>query len=203
MRNPHACLALCAGIWLAACAPIENASRLITDPAVPAELVDARDYRVTQLEVRVPRELTVSEANLYYPLADIVWREDPFGDRYDQVEAILRPAAERATGGLAGQRPVGVAIELVRFHALSEKARFSVGGVHSVHFRMSILDPDTGAEIEPTRLVIADLEAYGGERAMAAVREGRTQKARISNHLAGVIQHQLIAPIKIVSSDPL
>lgn len=203
MTRTFGYMTLFAGLWLAACAPVETASRLITDPPVPAEIVEARDYRVTRLDVRVPRELTVSEANLYYPLADIVWREDPFGDRYEQIEAILRPAAERATGGLAGQRPVGVAIELVRFHALSEKARFTVGGVHSLQFRLSVFDPQTGAEIEPTRLVIADLEAYGGEEAMAAVREGRTQKVRISNHLAGVIQHELIAPITIVSSDPV
>lgn len=193
-----AALAVAAG-----CASVDDVTRTVVKPVVPAEITMARDYSVTRLNVVVSRDLTVSEANLYYPLADIVWREDPYGDgdRHAQVEAIVIPAAERAVGGLRGNRDVGVLIEWQRFHALTEKARFSVGGVHSMKFRLTVYDPVTGEPIEPVRVIDADLVAYGGETALRAVRAGQTQKVRISNHLAGVIQRELIPPITIVSSE--
>ena len=46
-------------------------------------------YNVTDVVVDVPAELTVSEANRFLPGSDIVWREDPMGDRKAQVKVIM------------------------------------------------------------------------------------------------------------------
>lgn len=40
----------------------------------------------------------------------------------------------------------------------------------------------------------ADLEAFGGQKAIRAEAQGLTQKVRITSHLAHVIQTQLTSP---------
>ena len=91
-----------------------------------------RQINVSQINVRVPTSLKVSEANRYYPNGDIVWREDPMGNRHAQVAKIVHDAMTVGTQSFTGPVPVILDIELVRFHALSEKARYTVGGVHNV-----------------------------------------------------------------------
>lgn len=178
------------GLTLSSCASVS----VMTDRALSGQEplgAFARDYRVASLDVVVPRSLKVSEANSFHPDADIVWREDFFGDRHAQVEAILIPALERGTRDLDGARPVAVEIELVRFHSLTDKARRSTGGVHSIRFYMTLRDPASGEVIERRRLVNGDLEAFGGQQAADAVARGQTQKVRISDHLAELIETEL------------
>ena len=149
---------------------------------------------VTSVVVRVPRELRVSEANRYVPSGDIVWREDPLGDRHAQVQTIVQDAMERGVAGLDG--PVGVMldIQVTRFHALTEKARYTTGGRHGISFQMAVRHPETGALLLPVRTVRADLKAYGGQQALVAMAHGETQKVRITKHLAAVIQQELTKP---------
>ena len=47
----------------------------------------------------MPRSLKVSEANTFKPRADIVWRGEALGDRYQQVEAIFADAMTAASRG--------------------------------------------------------------------------------------------------------
>ena len=149
---------------------------------------------VKSVQVIVPRSLVVSERNSYLPRGDIVWREDPIGDRHAQVQKIVQDAMQRGVGALNG--PVGVDLEIVvkRFHALTEKARYTTGGVHSITFDLAVKDPATGALLMPVRTVRADLEAYGGQQAINAVARGQTQKVRITDHLANVIRQELSSP---------
>ena len=42
-----------------------------------ATTVQTPRYNVVDIRVAVPQHLRVSEANVFYPLADIVWRGDP------------------------------------------------------------------------------------------------------------------------------
>ena len=77
---------------LGACAAVDEGFRELPN----GEVREApRDYSIAAFDVLAPRTLEVSEANLYYPIADIVWRGDPFGDRYEQIEAIFDAAGER------------------------------------------------------------------------------------------------------------
>ncbi|MCV2889197.1 DUF6778 family protein [Ruegeria aquimaris] len=150
--------------------------------------------RVNSVTVVVPRALKVSERNSYLPRGDIVWREDPIGDRHAQVQKIVQDAMVRGVGTLNG--PVSVDLEIVvsRFHALTEKARYTTGGIHAITFDLVLKDSATGAQLTPPRTIRADLEAFGGQQAINAEARGQTQKVRITDHLAWVIQQELTDP---------
>ena len=45
--------------------------------------------RFSIIHVVAPTTLKVSEGNTYYPNADIVWREDSPGNRYEQVSGLI------------------------------------------------------------------------------------------------------------------
>lgn len=166
----------------------EDSARTATAPvALPA-------ISVVDTKIVVPRSLQVSEANTYYPMGDIVWRGDAFGDRHAQIEAILGESMALARNGHTGTVPAVVEIELRRFHSLTEKTRYSVGGVHSIRFNLTLRDPKTGAALAPTRDIRADLREYGGARAMEAERQGLTQKLRVTRHLANVLRAELERP---------
>lgn len=149
---------------------------------------------VNSIAVRVSRDLKVSEANSYYPGGDIVWRGDPIGDRHAQVQKIFEDAIMKGVQPLDGPAEVDLFIDVKRFHALSEKARYTVGGLHSITFDLAIKDPKTGELVVPVREIKADLDAFGGRQAVMADARGETQKVRISNHLAEVIRQELTNP---------
>lgn len=152
-------------------------------------------YDVQGVRVSVPRDLAVSEANMFYPIADIVWRGDPLGDRYNQVQAILEEGFARGTAAMNNGPKVMLDVELTRFHSLTEKTRYTVGGVHSVHFILSVRDAATGAVIEKPRKIWADVKGSGGTRAIGEEAMGRTMKVVIVEHLAEVIRQELSLPM--------
>ena len=90
--------------------------------------------------------------------------------------------------------PVVVDVEVLRFHSLTEKTRYTIGGLHSIEFNMTLRDPKTNAVLVPTRKIKADLKGFGGSQAIAAEARGDTQKVRITRHLAGLLQHELMTP---------
>lgn len=196
--------ALTAGLALSACAtaPIEPASRNAPAPTHAPAVDRATDrapapaaFRVASVRVSVPRTLTVSEANRFYPGGDIVWREDPPGDRHEQVRRIVEAAMLKGVGGLDQTgTPVLLDIGVTRFHALTEKARYTVGGVHAIQFTMQLRDAETGAPLGEPHFVKADFKALGGQAAIRAEQQGLTQKVRITEHLAGVIRTELTDP---------
>lgn len=152
-------------------------------------------YSIADVRVTVPETLRVDESNRIYPVADIVWRGDPYGNRYEQIKAIFEEGMTRGGAQMHGSRLVNVDIEVMRFHALTERARYLVGGVHSITFTMTIRDAATDEIIEAPRIIKADLEGFGGKRALEADHQGQTQKVRIVDHLANVIQNELSLPV--------
>ncbi|WP_299692412.1 DUF6778 family protein [uncultured Tateyamaria sp.] len=166
-------------------APVEAAAQ-----AIPAA-APLTDVQVKAITITVPRSLTVSEANRYLPKGDIVWRGDPIGDRHQQVADIFDTAMTRGAQSVNGTLPVSLDITVKRFHALTEKARYSVGGVHNITFELTLRDPETGAALAETREVHADLDGFGGQQAINADAQGQTQKVRITDHLAEVIRQEL------------
>ncbi len=198
-------MGLVAAAALSACAssPVEttrNAPATLETGQLVAN--PATSFDIQSVVVTVPRTLKVSEKNRYYPGGDIVWREDPFGDRYAQVESILQSGLELGAASLTpGTVPVEVHVELTRFHALTQKARATVGGVHDIEFLMSLRDPLTGKAFGPTKLVKADLKAFGGRKAIEAEMRGHTQKVRITNHLAKVLRAEMTTPEGFVAQN--
>lgn len=191
MHSVKLIAALMLGLGLSACASVETATRNAPLEA-PALRPAALPLDVREVRVNVPRSLRVSEANRYLPGGDIVWREDAPGDRHAQVAVILNDAFERGVAGMSeGGVPVVLEVDLVRFHALSEKARYTIGGVHAIQFTYTLHDPETGAALTEPKFVKADFKALGGQKAITAERQGITQKVRITDHLARVIRAEL------------
>jgi len=181
------------GLTVSACASVDTVTRSapLIDETAP---LSAASVAVNQVIVEVPRSLKASEANRFYPGGDIVWREDPLGDRYAQVRDIVQGAAVKGATDLEGQNTVNLHIEVTRFHALSEKARYTVGGMHEMQFKMTLLHPVTGQPLGEPRMIKANLKALGGAKAIAAERKGLTQRYRITQYLAGVIRAELSNP---------
>ena len=208
MRTMKLIGALALGVMTAACAqlpdvtsrnaPFEATEPLIGSSPLVTESVPQKQLpysmNVTEINVRVPRSLKVSEANVYYPRGDIVWRGDPIGDRYEQIKAIFEGAFSRGTANMNGGVPVVLDVEIVRFHSVSEKTRYTVGGVHNMEFTLTVRSAETGIALAQPRKVDANLNAFGGQAAIEADRAGHTQKARIMGYLSQVIQEELATP---------
>lgn len=152
--------------------------------AVPPELVQG--WRLAEVRVDVPKSLTVSEAKTLLPKADIVWREDPLGDRHAQVARIIETAVQRGAQGLTGQRPVVIDVVVTRFHAMTFEAELSNNdwGVHNINLNVRVLDAKTGAVLLPTSSIRAELPALSGAAMKEARRKGQTQKSMITDHVA-------------------
>jgi len=196
-KTIRAAMVLALTLGLGACATVDTATRnaQATAPlAEPAEAAPAPIVRVSEIRVSVPRALKVSEANRYYPAGDIVWREDPIGDRHQQVADIVYAGLSQGVAGLDGDVPVILDVEVTRFHALTEKARYTIGGVHAIQFNMRLLDAETGEVLIAPHKIKADFDALGGNAAVRAEARGITQKVRITQHLAKVIRDELRNP---------
>lgn len=180
---------------LSACATVDTATRnapLATpNLEAPAQQQVLRDYSVQSMRIAVPADLTVSEANSYYPIADIVWRGDPLGDRRQQIADLFQTSILNAAQGLDGATPVTVDVTLRRFHSLTERTRYSVGGVHSIKFDLTVRDATTGEILEGPRFINADLAALGGQAAVQADNTGQGQKVRITSHLTNLFFQNL------------
>lgn len=212
MKSLRAMFASAVMLAVGACASVETATRNAIDPAggsviaaggtTVAETRPAPDFDVRQVVVTVPGSLKVSEANVFYPIADIVWRGEPRGDRYAQVTKIFEEGAARATAAMTSGRPVVVELQVVRFHILTEKAKIFTGGTYAIHFDLTIRDAATGAVIDGPRLVSSDMPGSGGAKALQEEAEGLTQRVKIVAHLAEVIRDQLHAPIPVTVPAP-
>jgi hypothetical protein len=190
---------------LSACGQPEQPSRAVVAPdgqlTLATQGLENRPtlrvsaYAVQDVIVTVPSNLRASEANVYYPFADIVWRGDAPGNRHEQVRTIIRDAAERATSGMVTGPAAVVEITLNRFHSVTEKTRYSVGGVHSVNYTLTVRDALTGEVLDGPRVVIADAPAVGGVRALAEDQAGRTMKVVITERLIQSFQTELTKPV--------
>lgn len=206
MPSPRILFALPLLATLAACVSPDPASRAAVavspqqpasvghDSVAPRKVLKAQ-YDVQQVAISVPRSLRVSEANVFYPIADVVWRGEPRGDRYAQVERIFQEAAAQATGPMTQGRPVNVSVEITRFHCLTEKTRYTVGGTHALRFTLTVTDAATGQVIDGPRAVVADIKAAGGAQAIAEDQMGQTQRVVVVARLSEVLRRELSVQI--------
>lgn len=159
-----------------------------TDFAEPIPADVSRGWRVADVRVVAPVTLTVSEALVLAPNADVVWREDPPGDRRAQVAAVVRKAALRGTRGLRGSRPVYIDVTITRFHALTFEAetRAADAGVHDIEFVAQVVDARTGTVLAGPDRIEASLPALAGTEMTAARLRGESQRSHITAHLEAV-----------------
>lgn len=160
-------------------------------PLAARQKAVAIPLNVTRVVVKVPAALRVSEADTWYPIADVVWRGEPRGNRLLQVKAIFDEAAAKGTADLNSGVAVVAEVEVVRFHCVTEKTRNTIGGTHALHFKLTIRDAATGAVLDGPRLVNADVKAAGGAKAIAEDYAGRTQRVVVVERLAQVLHDEL------------
>lgn len=156
----------------------------------PIDPTVSRSWAVADVRVTAPKSLSVSEEPTIFPKADIVWREDPVGDRRPQVEKIIRDAALQAVAPLQGSREVTLNITVTKFHALTYQAeeRLTRSGVHNIGFTASIVDIATGTVLVEPTLIHSDLPAFVGQNAREQRRNGVTQKSFISGNIKRTIE---------------
>jgi hypothetical protein len=179
MKNTRIISALLglATLVAAGCTPTTNMStRDAPFETGPSGLV-RQNWGFAELVVSVPRTLSVSEAHTFKPRADIVWREDPMGDRYQQVEGIMRGALEPALRPCRAMCPCKSSVEVARFHALTERARYTTGGQHEIEFVYVVRHAETGALLAGPETVDLTFRGYGGRRAVEAKQQGITQRS--------------------------
>ena len=165
------------------------AGRFKTWYAEPLSPEVTKGWHVVDVQVDVPQSLTVSEAKSLEPRADIVWREDPPGDRHAQVAAIMENAIRLGAKGLHGSRPVILQATMSRFHALTFEAetRLSSSGVHNINFVIQVLDARSKEVLVPPVDIDAALPALSGQQMRDARARGETQKSQITYHVAQTI----------------
>lgn len=166
-------------------------NRPLDQTLAPVGMVAHPSWTVTDVVAVVPASLRVSERNGYYPMTDIVWRGDPVGDRHVQLQAIFEEAAARGAETLQGEQDVVAEVVLSRFHGVTERTRYSVGGVYNIIFSLTVRDAATGMILDGPRMVEADLPAPGGNAAVALEAAGQTEKVRVTDFLTMVLMREL------------
>ncbi len=160
-----------------------------TDYGEPLDAAATANWRVSSVQVLVPETLTVSNENRFAPSADIVWHGDPLGDRRAQVQAIIRDAARSATANMRGSQPVTLAITLQRFHGVTPitQAR-APEAVYNISFSAQVRDARSGAALTPPTHFDADMPAKVREDALEASQFGKSEKERVTEHVAAAIR---------------
>lgn len=158
---------------------------------------EAQGWRVTETRVEVPDTLSVAmDGDTWVPETDINWWQEEGKtpeDRRAQVGAILREGAEQGLSGLSGSRPVVAELRLLKFHAVTPRARTTCAfgllclGTTPVDFRITLRDPATG-EALASGLIAARPETVQGSRALTPELSGATDRGRIVAEIAAKIR---------------
>jgi len=167
---------------LTACAVFDENDDETADE-VTRRIEMSANWQVADVRVTTPETLIVSEENLFYPEADVVWRGEPFGDRLEQVAEIMDDGLTSGLVDLDGSQEVYFDVTVKRFHSLTELARVLVGGVHNMIYELEVKDVETGEVLYGPKVTEIDLAAFGGQQAFDADRNGETQKQRILRRL--------------------
>lgn len=176
MAGSASLLAGCAGRW-----QVDYDQGI--DPMV------SRGWNVQQVITTVPEFLTVSNTNSLAPNADIVWHGEPYGDRKEQVAAIVKEAVTRASVPLSGPRNVAISTQILHFHGVTPVAtNRAPAAVHNIRFRAVVFDARTIEPLTPIEVIDADLEANVGAAAVTSALQGETEKVRIIEHVTRVTQ---------------
>jgi len=163
---------------LGACGSTDLVSRNSATENIALD-VPAASWTVADVQVTVPRNLVTTEADVYYPQADLVWHGDPAGDRYAQVEELMDRGITAGVANMNGTQAVNLVVTVRRFHSVTPKTANTVGGVHDMVFDMAVVDAETGVQITAPQTYRVDVKAFGGRRALKAARQGFTKKYRI------------------------
>ncbi|ABD55607.1 DUF6778 family protein [Jannaschia sp. CCS1] len=185
-----------AALAVSGCVNTSDVTRDLALDALPViEDMQVQDWDIVGVEVNVPRSLTSSEANTIKPRADIVWREDPIGDRHAQVDELMTAAMDAAFARVEGSIPVIVTLDMTRFHAQTQRVRYSnLPSEQEIEFIMTIRSAETGALLAGPTDFDLTFPALGGSDAVTADARGVTQRLRITQRIADWVTEEFIGP---------
>lgn len=198
----RATLMLAAAALLSACAGGDIVSRnaLANSELLSSKTGEAHapvplnpSYRVVDVKVEVPETLTSSEHNGIKPRVDILWHEDPAGDRHAQVRELMTAALEEGVTGLDGSREVVLEVVMTRFHALTKRTRYTFGGEHEVWMFVAVRDAETGELLEPARRIGFD-HGISASQALENEAKGLNQRLEITALVKDMIRTELTRP---------
>jgi hypothetical protein len=198
----RASLMLAAAAMLSACAGGDIVSRNALENSALLSAKDAEthapvplnpSYRVVDVKVEVPTALSSSEQNGIKPRVDILWQEDPAGDRHAQVRDLMTAALEEGVTGLDGSRDVVLEVVMTRFHALTKRTRYTFGGEHEVWMFVAVRDAKTGELLEPARRIGFD-HGISAAQALENDAQGLNQRLEITALVKDMIRHELTRP---------
>ncbi len=193
-------------LGVAGCTAVDTSTRnapiapvLVAPDQAPIE----RSYQLSDAVVQVSRELSVSEGAGFFPLADIVWRGDAIGDRHAQLETLFGEASARVATQLEGDVPVVAVITLHRFHGVTERTRYTTGGVYNMEFQLTLQHAQTGEVLETSRFIEANLPAPGGQAAVRLEQIGQTERVRVLDYLTFVLHRELTGGVAPGAPEPV
>lgn len=151
----------------------------------------AANWRFAGVTVMVPQDLTVSESNdVFVPNADIVWQEEPLGDRRTQVRKIMEEGIAHGARGLRGRTPVRFVVVMQKFHSINKKSIYSAppdSGVENIDYSITVVDARSGATLLPAQLIREEFPGLVGDKYFAALNAGQTERMRIVAHVSQTI----------------
>ena len=152
----------------------------------PISTFETNRWSVDNIDVKIHPNARVSGGG-----ANIVWTGKGTGNTASKVSSIMKAATTLGTSKLRGRRKVGVDIVIHDFKSPTSRIRRMERtdiGVHHINFSISIVDLKSGGLLLAPTIIEADLEALTGSFAKAFAAQRQDQKARVTQHLASVVQ---------------
>ncbi len=152
----------------------------------PISTFETNRWSVDGINVQIHPNARVSGS-----AANIVWTGKGQGNASAKVSALMKEATALGSQKLGGRRKVGLEIVIHDFKSPTTRVRRMERtdvGVHHINFSISVVDVKSGNLLLAPTIIEADLEALTGSFAKAFAAQRQDQKARVTQHLASVVQ---------------
>jgi hypothetical protein len=152
----------------------------------PISTFETNRWSVAKINVQIHPSARVSGGS-----ANIVWTGQGSGNTSTKVTSIMAAATKLGAQKLRGRRKVDLDIVIHDFKSPTTRVRRMERtdlGVHHVNFSISITESGSGRLLLAPTIIEADLEALTGSYAKAFAAQRQDQKARVTQHLASVVQ---------------
>jgi hypothetical protein len=152
----------------------------------PISTFETNRWVVDRINVQIHPNARVSGG-----AANIVWTGKGQGSASAKVSALMNEATSLGSQKLRGRRKVALEIVIHDFKSPTTRVRRMERtdvGVHHINFSISVVDTKSGNLLLAPTIIEADLEALTGSYGRAFAAQRQDQKARVTQHLASVVQ---------------
>jgi len=152
----------------------------------PISTFETNRWSVAQVNVAIHPSARVKGGT-----ANIVWHGEGCGNTAAKVISLVETATKLGSQKLRGRRAVNLEIVIHDFKSPTPRVRRMQRtdvGVHHINFSISVVDGKSGNLLLAPIIIEGDLEALTGRFAKAHEEQRQGQHARVSQHLASVVQ---------------